>query len=90
MLKLITLPLMKHAIVLYMLLTTISTFGVFGLIYFLTRGGPGGQTTVMSVFIYEQAFRFFEIGLGSAASVMMLGFVLAIGLFYVRLLRAQI
>lgn len=90
MLRLITLPLMKHAIVLYMLLTTISTFGVFGLIYFLTRGGPGGQTTVMAVFIYEQAFRFFEIGLGSAASVIMLGFVLAIGLLYVRLLRAQI
>jgi len=86
----ITLPLMKHAIVLYMLLTTISTFAVFGLVYFLTRGGPGGQTTVMSVFIYEQAFRFFAIGLGSAASVIMLGVVLAIGLMYVRLLRAQI
>jgi ABC-type sugar transport systems, permease components len=86
----ITLPLMKHAIVLYMLLTTISTFAVFGLVYFLTRGGPGGQTTVMSVFIYEQAFRFFTIGLGSAASVIMLGVVLAIGLIYVRLLRAQI
>lgn len=86
----ITLPLMKHAIVLYMLLTTISTFAVFGLVYFLTRGGPGGQTTVMSVFIYEQAFRFFTIGLGSAASVIMLGVVLAIGLIYVRFLRAQI
>jgi multiple sugar transport system permease protein len=86
----ITLPLMKHAIVLYMLLTTITTFSVFGLIYFLTRGGPGGETTLMSVFIYQTAFRFFEIGLGSAASVIMLGVVLAIGLIYVRLLRAQI
>lgn len=86
----ITLPLMKHAIVLYMLLTTITTFGVFGLVYFLTRGGPGEATTLMSVFIYDTAFRFFEIGLGSAASVIMLGVVLAIGLVYVRLLRAQI
>jgi len=86
----ITLPLIKHAIVLYMLLTTIGTFTVFGLIYFLTRGGPGGGTTVMSVFIYERAFHFAEIGLGSAASVIMLGIVLAIGLFYVRALRAQI
>jgi len=86
----ITLPLMKHAIVLYMLLTTITTFAVFGLVYFLTRGGPGEATTLMSVFIYETAFRFFEIGLGSAASVIMLGVVLAIGLVYVRLLRAQI
>jgi multiple sugar transport system permease protein len=90
LLRRITLPLMKHAILLYMLLTTITTFAVFGLVYFLTRGGPGGETTLVSVFIYETAFRFFEIGLGSAASVIMLGVVLAAGLVYVRLLRAQI
>jgi multiple sugar transport system permease protein len=86
----ITLPLIRHAIVLYMLLTTIGTVTVFGLIYFLTRGGPGGATTTLSIFIYERAFRFFEIGLGSAASVIMLAVVLAVGLLYVRLLRAQV
>lgn len=90
LLRRITLPLIRHAIVLYMLLTTIGTVTVFGLVYFLTRGGPGGDTTTLSIFIYERAFRFFEIGLGSAASVIMLGFVLAVGLIYVRLLRAQI
>jgi multiple sugar transport system permease protein len=73
-----------------MLLTTIGTVTVFGLIYFLTRGGPGGATSVLSIFIYERAFKFFELGLGSAASVIMLGVVLGIGLIYVRLLRAQI
>lgn len=86
----ITLPLIKHAIVLYMLLTTIGTVTVFGLVYFLTRGGPGGQTTLFSIFIYDRAFQFFQIGLGSAASVILLGAVLAIGLMYVRLLRARI
>lgn len=89
-LRLITLPLIRGAIVLYMLLTTITTFGVFGLIYFLTRGGPGGATTVTSIYIYQRAFNFFEIGLGSAASVVMLAVVLVIGLVYVRLLRAEI
>jgi multiple sugar transport system permease protein len=73
-----------------MLLTTIGTVTVFGLIYFLTRGGPGGATTVFSIFIYERAFKFFQIGLGSAASVILLGLVLAVGLLYVRLLRARI
>lgn len=89
-LRLITLPLLQSAIVLYMLLTTIATFGVFGLIYFLTQGGPGSATSVMSIYIYNHAFNFFEIGLGSAASVMMLAVVLVIGLVYVRLLRAEI
>jgi multiple sugar transport system permease protein len=89
-LRRITLPLIKHAIVLFMLLTTIGTVTVFGLVYFLTRGGPGGETTLLSIFIYDRAFQFFQIGLGSAASVIMLGAVLGLGLIYVRLLRAQI
>jgi multiple sugar transport system permease protein len=86
----ITLPIIRYAILLYMLLTTISTFAVFGLIYFLTRGGPGGATTLLPIFIYDKGFKFFELGLGSAASVIMLGVVLGIGMFYVRALRAQI
>lgn len=90
MLTRITLPIIKYAILLFLLLTTITTFGVFGLIYFLTRGGPGGQTTVATVYIYEHAFRFFELGFGSAAGVVVLGLVLALGLFYVRLLRTQV
>jgi multiple sugar transport system permease protein len=89
-LRFVTLPLIKYAILLFLLLTTITTFGVFGLIYFLTRGGPGGQTTVLTVYIYEHSFRFFELGFGSAAAVVMLAIVLGVGLFYVRLLRAQI
>ncbi|MDQ3871743.1 MAG: sugar ABC transporter permease, partial [Chloroflexota bacterium] len=68
----------------------ITTFGVFGLLYFLTRGGPGGATTVLTVYIYEHSFRFFELGFGSAAAVVMLAMVLALGLIYVRLLRAQV
>ncbi len=86
----VTLPLLKYAILLFLLLTTITTFGVFGLLYFLTRGGPGGATTVLTVYIYEHSFRFFELGFGSAAAVVMLAMVLALGLVYVRLLRAQV
>lgn len=86
----ITLPLIRYVILLYMLLTTINTFGVFTLVYFLTRGGPGDATTLLTIFIYDKGFKYFELGLGSAASVIMLGVVIFIGMFYVRALRAQI
>ncbi|HVL53362.1 MAG TPA: sugar ABC transporter permease [Vitreimonas sp.] len=89
-LRYVTLPLIKYAVLLFLLLTTITTFGVFGLVYFLTRGGPGGETTLLTVYIYEHSFRFFELGFGSAAAVVMLAIVLALGLFYVRLLKARI
>lgn len=86
----ITLPHIRYVILLYLLLTTINTFGVFTLVYFLTRGGPGSATTLLTVYIYDKGFKFFELGLGSAASVIMLGVILFIGMFYVRALRAQV
>jgi len=86
----ITLPLILGPIFLFLLLTTITTASVFGLIYFLTRGGPGGQTQVTSIYIYEHSFAFFQLGLGSAASVIMLVVVLVLGLTYVRLARVEV
>lgn len=86
----ITLPLIRGPIFLFLLLTTITTASVFGLIYFLTRGGPGGATEVTSIYIYEHSFAFFQLGLGSAASVIMLVVVLVLGLTYVRLAKVEV
>src|SRR5215207_5059507 len=83
----ITLPLIRGPVFLFLLLTTITTASVFGLIYFLTRGGPGGKTTMTSIYIYENSFAFFRLGLGSAASVILLAIVLVLGLTYVRLAK---
>lgn len=86
----ITLPLVKYTILLFLLLTTITTFSIFGLVYVLTRGGPAGQTELVTIYIYNRAFQYFELGLGSAAAVLLLGIVLALGLVYVRLLRVRV
>ena len=43
----ITLPLMMPTILLYMLISAVSTIAIFGLVYALTRGGPGGATEVI-------------------------------------------
>jgi multiple sugar transport system permease protein len=86
----ITLPLIRGPVFLFLLLTTITTASVFGLIYFLTRGGPGGQTRVTSIYIYDRSFAFFQLGLGSAASVIMLAIVLVLGLTYVRLAKVEV
>ena len=57
--------------------------------YFLTRGGPGNATEIIGIYIYNRAFKFFDIGLGSAASVILLVILLALGIYYVRLMREQ-
>jgi multiple sugar transport system permease protein len=85
----ITLPLLRYAILLYMLLTTIFTFGIFGLVYILTAGGPGTSTQILGIYIYQTSFRFFQLGYGSAAAVVTLLIALALGLFYVRVLQPE-
>ncbi|PZS01361.1 MAG: sugar ABC transporter permease [Pseudonocardiales bacterium] len=86
----VTLPLIRGPVFLFLLLTTITTSSVFGLVYFLTQGGPGQQTQVTSIYIYQHSFRFFQLGLGSAASVILLGIVLVLGVTYVRLARVEV
>jgi len=86
----ITLPLIRGPIQLYMLVSTITTFSIFGLVYFLTQGGPGGATNLVAIYIYNYAFQFFEIGLGSAGSVIVLLAIVVLGFVYVRLSRAEV
>lgn len=86
----VTLPLIRGPVFLYLLLTTISTVGVFGLVYFLTRGGPGGQTRIAAIYIYERALQFSQVGIGSAASIILLVIVLVLGAVYVRLAKVEV
>ncbi|PSL08065.1 carbohydrate ABC transporter membrane protein 1 (CUT1 family) [Haloactinopolyspora alba] len=86
----VTLPLIRGPVFLYLLLTTITTVGVFGLVYFLTQGGPGSATQLTSIYIYQHAFQYSQIGLGSAASVILLALLLVLGLTYVRLSKVEV
>jgi multiple sugar transport system permease protein len=86
----ITLPMMRYAILLYMLLTTIATFGIFGLVYVLTQGGPDGATEILGIYIYHQSFQFFQLGYGCAAGVVTLFVALLLGTLYIRVLRPEV
>ena len=88
-LRQVILPILRHQILIFLMLTTITSFGIFGLVYFLTRGGPGNETEIVGIYIYNQAFRFFDIGFGSAAGVLLLLILLVPGVAYVRLMREQ-
>ena len=85
----IVIPILRPQILIFLMLTTITTVGIFGLVYFLTRGGPGNATEIIGIYIYNRAFKFFDIGLGSAASVILLVILLALGVYYVRLMKEQ-
>lgn len=89
-LRQIILPILRPQILIFLMLTTITSFGIFGLVYFLTRGGPGNDTEIIGIYIYNQAFRFYDIGIGSAAGVLLLFVLLIPGIAYVRMMREQV
>ena len=89
MLIYITLPIMAPTILLFLLLTTVGSLGTFGFVYFLTGGGPGRATEVISVYIYKTAFAHYQLGYGAAVGVIMLLLSVVLGIFYLKLLRVQ-
>lgn len=86
----IILPIIKNTATTNMILVTLQTIGVFGLIFALTGGGPGGKTETLSIFIYKQAFVSYQVGYGVAISLFMLLLGIAISLLYIRSMRSDI
>lgn len=78
----ITLPLLKPTTYFVTLVTAISSFQVFDLIYVMTEGGPKDATNVIVYSIYKYAFEYFDIGKSCA-----LAYILFIVIFALTLLN---
>jgi len=74
----IVLPLITPSIFFAVVLTLISSFQVFTQAYVLTGGGPGNATTTMVVYLYEQGFQFYKMGLASAVAWVLFIIILVI------------
>jgi multiple sugar transport system permease protein len=86
----IKLPLIRYVVLLWLLLNTIGCFGMFDLVFALTRGGPGNATELVGIYVYNQGFQFFELGYGSAAAMIMLLISLLLAFIYLRLMRVEL
>ncbi len=80
----LTLPMLKPTLVVAVILRVIDVLKVFTEVFVMTGGGPGRATTLLSIFIYEHAYSFFNMGYAAAASYVM---VLIAVLFSVMLVK---
>ncbi|MCC7372007.1 MAG: sugar ABC transporter permease [Chloroflexi bacterium] len=85
----ITLPLMKTAILVLVVLTTIADFNVVVAMLVLTGGGPGTATESMSLRMYYEAFVNARMGTASAVAMIIFGINLLLTLVYVRVLKTE-
>lgn len=68
---------------------TIWTYGVFEVPYMLTKGGPAGKTELLTIYGYQQAFKYFDLGYGSTVAVGILVITMVLAIIYYRLLGRQ-
>jgi len=83
----VTLPLLRPTAAFILMISTIGALQVFSSIYLLTGGGPVFSTTTVVYYIYQRSFIFNEFGYGSAMSMAMLFFILALTLIEGKYLR---
>ncbi|NBF41125.1 MAG: ABC transporter permease subunit [Spirochaetes bacterium] len=81
----ITIPGLERTIALVAILQIIASFQIFGQVYIMTRGGPGGTTRVLIQYIYESGFRDFRLGYASAMSIILFVVMFLVSIVQLRL-----
>jgi multiple sugar transport system permease protein len=73
----ITLPLLKPTIVFAAVLNTVGFFQIFAEPYVMTRGGPLNSTMSLAMLMYQQGFRWWNMGSAAAIAFVLFAFILA-------------
>jgi len=82
----ITLPLLAPFLVVAAVIRTIDGVKAFDTIYVISQGGPGTASETINLYLYLQAFAFYNVGNASAVVVVFFAIILALALLllYVR------
>ena len=83
----ITLPLLRPAILVSVLLRTMDAMRSFELPFNLTDGGPLTSTETLSLYAYRVIFQYVNFNLGSSAVIIQFFIIMAICLVYIWLIR---
>lgn len=85
----VTLPLLKPAVMIALLMRTMVAVRVFELPFIMTRGGPGSSTEMLATYTYKEAFQNFNMGYGASVAVIILLVSLVVSLAYIRLMYSE-
>jgi multiple sugar transport system permease protein len=88
-LRYVTLPLIRRAIVSNLMLITLQTLAAFGLIFVMTGGGPGNASQTTPLYMYQQSFKFYQLGYGTAMALVLLLIGAVFSAIYLRLIRME-
>ena len=84
----ITLPLLRPAFLIGMVINLMNVFNSFPIIWEMTQGGPGYETSTSTIFMYDLKNTF--VGQAAAMSIINFGIVVVIVLAFLRLNRRSL
>ena len=85
-LRYVTLPALRGILFLVLVVSTVNGFLMLDLIYVLTMGGPGNETTTISWLGFQTAFQFFKFGPGTAILYTLTVFCLLLTVLYQKVM----
>jgi multiple sugar transport system permease protein len=86
--RFITLPLLKPIILIAVIIRFMDAFRIFDKIFQLTGGGPGVATETISLYIYRNGLRYFNMGYATALSYLSLIFIVGFSIIYIKILQS--
>jgi putative chitobiose transport system permease protein len=83
----VTVPHLRPTIAMVALISTIGCLKIFTEIYVMTRGGPVGSTQTMVYYIYQRAFENLDLGVASAAGLILMMILLVLSVIQIKYLQ---
>jgi multiple sugar transport system permease protein len=88
-LRFVVLPLLTPALLVAVVFRAVQAYGAFDLVYVMTGGGPGGSTETVSLYSFQQYFRYLDFGYGSAVATQGVLFALVPFVLLLRFARRR-
>lgn len=87
----ITMPMLRPAILIALVIRTMDAFRTYDQIAVLTSGGPGNATETLNIWLTNLAFRFFNVSKAAALSLIIFVIILVMSFVFIRVFsRARI
>lgn len=83
----VTIPMLRPATLFLLVMGIIGSFQIFTQIFVMTQGGPVDRTTTMMFYVYEAAFKFYEMGYASTLAYALFAMLFIFTLMQLRLYR---
>ena len=85
----VTVPMLRPYVAVVVVLAALDAMQVFTSVFVMTQGGPQDATLTLGYYIYEEAFRHFNMGYASAMGLVLWAVLVVFSLISYRLTRGQ-